>query len=280
MSVTEPVVSTWSSKPGQPNEDTAVTSAQAAVVVDGAGLPEAVRQGCRHSVQWYSNHLAHSMHALLGDPARSIRDALRDAIRETTAAHGPGCSLEGGSPSATIAAYRITGEDLEYVVLGDASVLLARTDDSAQEITDDRLDQLVTPRRQRLLAEWDRSGEFTGDDAWLEAHRRTTEVLRNVPGGFWVCQDDETAADEAIAGRVPLAELTGAVLATDGAARGSQLLGIHDTETLVKRLIDDEHADVFAEIRAAETARQHDLVSRRLKVHDDVTVVSFRVTGP
>lgn len=279
MPVTDPVVSSWPSVPGRPNEDTAVASAATAVVVDGAGLPEAVRQGCRHTVQWYSNHLAQAMHDLLGDHALSMREALRSAIRETTAAHGPGCTLEGGSPSATLAAYRMAGPDLEYVVLGDASVLLARTD-GAEEITDERLDQLATPRRQRLLAEWDRSGEFTGDDAWLEAHRRTTEVLRNVQGGFWVCQDDPAAADEALVGRVPLADLRGVVLATDGAVRGSHLLGIHDTETLVQRLIGDERADVFAEIRAAEAASRDDLVSSRIKVHDDVTVVSFRVTKP
>jgi hypothetical protein len=101
--------------------------------------------------------------------------------------------------------------------------------------------------------------------------------MRNVPNGFWVCQDDEAAADEAIVGRLRLADLEGVVLASDGAVRGNHLLGLHGADSLVTRMVDHEHADVFTEIRQAEASRRDELVARCVKVHDDMTVVSFRI---
>ncbi len=195
-------------------------------------------------------------------------------LEVTAAAHGSGCRLDEGSPSGTVAAWRIRGPNLEYLVLGDASIAFAFNEGGVREIVDDRLDQLVTPLKQELLNRWERTGEFNGDEAWLESHRRTAEVLRNVSGGYWVCQVDPAAADEALHGTVPVANLRGVLLATDGAMRGVHLLGVHDLSQAVRGYLDDGAAELYGDIRAAEDRMEHEFARRRIKPHDDMTVVT------
>lgn len=273
MTIT-PTVFSEPSRPGKVNEDYASVGSTAAVVLDGAGLPAVFRGGCSHSVRWYSKTLAKSLHKCLQDPSASVREALRRALQVTAAAHGPGCRLDQGSPSGTVAAWRICGPNLEYLVLGDASIVFAFNDGGVLEIVDNRLDELVTPLKQELLDRWEQTGEFVGDEAWLESHRRTAEILRNVPGGYWVCQVDPAAADEALHGTIPLATLRGVVLATDGAMRGVHLLSLHDLSHAVRDYLDGGAAELYGDIRAAENRMKHKFARPRIKPHDDMTVVA------
>ena len=74
------------------------------------------------------------------------------------AEHENTCDLAAGSPSATVAAWHITGSDLEYLVLCDSSLLLSFTDGRHLEVTDDRLNQVVEPWVEAALAKRAQSG--------------------------------------------------------------------------------------------------------------------------
>jgi len=130
MNIT-PTVFSEPSRPGQVNEDYASVGSTAVVVLDGAGLPAVFRGGCSHSVRWCSETLAKSLHKQLLDTSVSVRQALRRALQVTAVAHGSGCRLSEGSPSGTVAAWRIRGPNLEYLVLGDASIVFAFNDGGA-----------------------------------------------------------------------------------------------------------------------------------------------------
>ena len=130
---------------GRANEDAVFRSANVAVVVDGAGLPQSMRAGCHHSVDWYSNQLARRFGAALDDAAFTMRQALRRAITEVSQLHD-GCSLVEGSPSATVAAWRLRPHLVEYLVLCDASAIVVLAD-QVVEFTDDRLSVLLAEER-------------------------------------------------------------------------------------------------------------------------------------
>jgi hypothetical protein len=186
--------------------------------------------------------------------------------------------LAAGSPSAAIAAWRIGEAHLEYLVLCDCSVLLGDHTGRSDEITDRRLDDLVDLRlralSQDLVSECDAAGEL------LAIRRATVEAGRNIPGGFWCCQNEPEAAEHALTGRHALSGLRGAVLATDGATRGLHLLpSTHDLDGLVTRALDGAHSSILSEIRAAEHAASAALTARAIKVHDDATLVSLSMPG-
>jgi hypothetical protein len=116
MELAAVTVRSWPASPDCENEDSTADAPQVAVVVDGAGIPSSLRSGCSHSVAWYSRTLAMAFQLHLADPC-VMRDALRSAIADVVAEHENTCDLAEGSPSATVAAWRITSSDLDYLVL-------------------------------------------------------------------------------------------------------------------------------------------------------------------
>ena len=225
--------------PARRNEDAVRVRPGLAVVVDGAGTPKRYRLGCDHTVAWYSHHLADVMVESYADRSADQRDALASAIARVRALH-PECSLEGGSPSATIACFRTNGATMEYLVQCDAAILLQQADGSASMVTDDHIDHV---------------------------DRTRAEELRNHPDGFWLPQGDPAVARHAVVGEVPLDRLRGVVACSDGITRALDRLGLHAVSGLVDSCLTDAE-NLIDEIRRAEA----DGTPRPGKVHDDATL--------
>lgn len=266
--MTDPVLYSLAALPGRENEDAAASGDGIAVVVDGAGLPKSRRRGCGHSVSWYSRMLAESFRVALADRRTSMADALATAIAEVTAAHTGVCDLAEGSPSGTVAAWRIVGDDVEHLVLCDASIVLIPRSGEPVEITDDRLDAVVGERAARLLGADAASASLEERAA---AHFQALDAARNVEGGFWCCHTDPLAACQARTGRTPLRDLAGIVAASDGGTRGFQSHGAHPLERFAALALAGDLAGIAAEIRAAEGGPDRDPLE---KPHDDITLLA------
>lgn len=222
---------------------------EVAVVVDGAGIPQRFRAGCRHSVAWYAHHLASAL-LLHAQDAPDLREALAAAIGAVASLHGGTCDLDAGSPSATVAAVRILPNHLEHLVLCDCSLLLRRRDGSVERRTDDRVDRI-------------RPVEATAD---------AVEALRNAPGGFWVARHEVEAAEQALVGTAPLDQIDRVHLMSDGITRTIDLLGTHDVAGLDAALAADP-LRLLGDLRAAESALE--AARRPRKAHDDASVISI-----
>ncbi|MFI6706517.1 protein phosphatase 2C domain-containing protein [Nonomuraea sp. NPDC050478] len=235
--------------PGRANEDYVLAGPSWVVVLDGATPAPGVEPGCRHGVPWLVRTLAGALAAGIEDGG-PLPEVLAAAITATMKAHGGSCDLGNPhSPSATAALARRRGDRLEYLVLCDSAVALWRRDGSVTVVRDDRLDHLPGGRPYSL---------------------ELVTSLRNRPGGFWVAGACPEAAGQALAGAVPVTELRGAALFTDGATRLADWYG-RAWESLVAGAAEPEK--LLAETREQERARgvPHG------KLHDDATAawVSF-----
>ena len=273
-------VTSWPATGHRANEDCAVVSRDVAVVVDGAGLPASMRSGCRHTVAWYARQLAHRLHQQLGNARVSLRRALRAAIADLAQAHMSTCDLAAGSPSATVAAWRMRATTLEYLVLSDSSVILLHAEGRHQHVTDDRLDRAVARGVDALLAGRPAAAAPLSSVELRAVRRGIIDAQRNTPDGFWCCHHDPSAADEARTGSVALSSLTGAVLATDGAVRGAHLLHAHTLAEMAALAVAGRHGELLGQIRRAECEQRAFLSASALKHHDDATVVSARIGPP
>ena len=223
---------------------------ETAVVVDGAGIPARFRAGCRHSVAWYSHHLA-ACFLQRALEAPDLRAALAEAIVDVRGMHEGECDLAAGSPSATVAAARIADGRVDYLVLCDCSVLIRRTDGTVARFTDDRVDRI---RPAAPTAE-------------------AVEALRNHPDGFWVARHEEEAAAQALVGSLPMRQVRRIHLVSDGITRAIEQLGTHSAVQLEADLAVDAPGFVRG-LRAGEAAL--DVARRPRKVHDDATVITIR----
>lgn len=260
-------------RPQGPNEDFALSSPVAAVVLDGAGMAPGMESGCIHGVAWYVEQLGTRLHAEANRGDTSLADCLATAIDVTATLHRDTCAVDDPlSPSATVAVARVRGDLFEWLVLGDCTVLI----DSNGVVTatsDDRLAHVAPEAREAYAEAAPGSGERR------RAHRalvREERSLRNVSGGYWVAAADAVAASQALAGAEDASRVRSAALLTDGAARLVTTFHATDWRGCLDLLNRHGPEDVIRQVRAAEKSDPHLSRWPRSKPHDDATIAYIR----
>jgi len=112
------------------------------------------------------------------------------------ASHTNTCDMTNGdSPSTTVAILRQRDDAVDYAVLGDSAILIEA-----------RGGELVVAHDDRT--------------AYLPDHTNAgISRSRNTEGGFWIASNRPDAAEWAVTGTFPLAEVTRAAVMTDGITR-------------------------------------------------------------
>lgn len=246
------------------NEDFGAATADTVIVLDGVTPLDRGDVGCRHGVAWFARTLGADLLAHASGGTAPLTDCLAAAIETTRDRHAVTCDPNHpDSPAATVTAVRIGAGELEYLVLADSPLVLD-AGGSLTVITDDR--PARTGRRVRAAETYPTSMELA----------RAIRARRNRSDGYWVAAEDPAAAGAARTGRVPLAGLDRVVLASDGAARPVEELGLTDWREALRALEKEGVRAWLARTRAAERAdaqqRRASGAPPRWKVHDDATI--------
>ncbi|MFD0783820.1 hypothetical protein ACFQZ8_07820 [Micromonospora azadirachtae] len=239
-------MTTAAARAGRINEDFTGAVPTAAVLIDGAGIPGA-ESICRHGVAWYATRLGGRLLGLLSlVPDRRLSALLAEAIEQVTDDHRKTCDVADPiSPSATVAILRVAGGHVDHLVLGDSVLVLDRAGDTPLVVTDPREVAISRSYRSAIAATAAGSDEYHRLLRELRAHR-------NQPGGFWVAKDDPHAAEQAITGSCGAAELTGAVLLSNGASRIVGRFALADWPEVLTVLASSGPAEIIRRVRQAE----------------------------
>lgn len=249
--------------PGGANDDFLLVSGRWAVVLDGVSSYPVPDVGCQHTVPWFVNRLGlHLGYGLATAGESALSDLLADAIMRTAAEHGAACDLRHPlTPAATVAIVRLTGGQVEWLVLGDATVAWTLADGSTGSVTDDRADHL--PNAPVIVADVRRyDPDFVAR-------------VRNQPGGFWVAAADAAAAYQSLTGVLPRREVQRVGLMSDGITRLVERYGWTWADVFAHV---DQHGprSLVEAVRTAETD-DPDPSRWRGKPHDDATAVIARL---
>jgi hypothetical protein len=263
---------TYATRPGsdKANEDFVGGVGEVAVLLDGAGGPAELANGCVHGTPWYVRNLGLQLLTYLSsEPETSLAELLAQSIAEVADMHSDTCDLEHpGSPSSTVAALRARETDVDYLVLSDAVVVLD-LDEGVKAFTDRRIDQLGAHIRERM-------GHLpTGSAAHQEQRIQLVEEQRrwrNRPGGHWVATALPDAAYQAITGSVPKERLHQAALLSDGAGRYVEF-ELGSWEMLIQFLNDHGPAALIDHVRQAEESDPRGERWPRTKRHDDASAL-------
>ncbi len=252
------------------NEDYVSAAPGLVVVLDGATVR--TETGCSHGAAWYANHLGSALSTLASDRRVSLSTALRTAIQHVANQHGE-CDLNHpGTPSAAVAVLRINGDTLEYLLLGDITIVIDSTD-GLHVVVDDRVD--ATARGEREGADRYPIGSPEKQSALLRM-KHAELAVRNQPGGYWVAAADPNVVTQALTGQVVLSELKRAAVLTDGAARIVAMFNLLDWPELLDLLSKTGPDEVVRRIRAVEAADPDGHRWPRNKRSDDATIVYAR----
>lgn len=265
-------LATSAGRTGRPNEDFAGAVPGAAVLLDGAGIPE-TGSICSHGVAWYTHRLGGALLGRLSrDDGQNLAAILAAAIGELADDHRATCDLaDPASPQATVAIVRARGGRLEHLLLADSFLVLDRAGGGPRVITDER----EVAARRACSAPLDGVPRGTPEyDRVRAACVQALRAQRNRPGGYWIAKDDPRAAQEAVTGSRPLAGLDGVALLSNGASRVVDPYGLADWPGVVELLRASGPAGVVHRVRQAEARHPagagqfHDA-----PVPDDATVV-------
>lgn len=245
--------------PGGTNEDYVVSGPDWVAILDGATPRIDTNSGCVHDVSWLVRNLGIAFATYISaDSANTLADSLRNSIQHVRDMHSDTCDLNNpDSPSATFAAIKVRVQapepTLDYLVLGDSPIAIEHTDGTITAISD---------QRSGLLSSY------------------TTEAVRaarNQPNGFWIASTVARAADEALAGGMPIAGMRRTTLMTDGVTRYFERLGMGGISNLLQDLNATGPWAVIKRIRKAEEellpGESTEPNGRRVKRHDDATAV-------
>ncbi|WP_253879567.1 protein phosphatase 2C domain-containing protein [Actinomadura rupiterrae] len=257
----------WAKQPDRPNEDYVLATPDVVVLLDGSGVPPSAETGCRHGLPWFVRTLANSMIGTAQQTDNSLARALKQAIELTALAHADTCDPNHPvSPSSTVVAVRRHDENLEWLVLGD-SFLVMRGRAQIEVITDQRLKHGAVKQRSALRRADGRNPELW--NALVTEERR----LRNHPDGYWIAAGEPEAADHALTGIVPLADLTHALLFSDGGARPVDPFGVVTWDECFHDLAQNGPAAWLRRLREIENSDPDRTRWPRSKRHDDATAV-------
>ncbi|MFI5875993.1 integrase [Streptomyces sp. NPDC051445] len=259
------------SEPDRANEDFAAAAPGAAVLLDGAGVAGA-ETGCTHGVAWFSATLGGLLlSTITAHPTRPLPECLADAIGAVRSLHEDACDLTfRASPTSTVVAVRMHPRAMEYLVLGDSSLLLANRDGAATVVTDRRLDDVGKRLRGPVDTLPTGSPEHA---AALADYRNTLTRFRNQPGGFWIAGPEPRAAEHALTGTVPLESLTSVTLLSDGASRLVDRFECATWQEMLAVLEAGGPAELIRKVREIETDDPQGHRWPRGKAHDDATVL-------
>jgi hypothetical protein len=199
------------------NEDFIAATTSVVVVVDGASVPPGLAAGCVRGTAWFARQLGVQVLALLATKAdHSPAASLSQAISQVAALHAHTCDLRHpGSPSATVAILREQPETVDYLVLGDTTLLLEEPA-GIRVVTDDRLENVASIQHGAMHQHATGSADHDRSFAELVTEQRRH---RNHPDGFWVASTDPTAAQHALVDTVARHGLRRAAVLSDGATR-------------------------------------------------------------
>jgi hypothetical protein len=205
--------------------------------------------------------------------ALPLAGLLADAIRAVGADHYGRCDLDNpGTPASTVCLLKHQSDHVEYLVLCDSPLVLD-LDGNVDVITDDRLDKVIGPLRDRAL-----TGESALDSAeHLATVRRIIgerQRFTNQPGGYWIAAANPAAAHEAVTGTAPLhgpQRLRRAALLTDGASAAVDQYKLFDWAGLLDVLTNAGPRDLIRRVRDAEAGDRDGRVQPRYKRHDDAS---------
>jgi Protein phosphatase 2C len=251
------------------NEDFIAATASVAVVIDGASVPPELGTGCGHGTAWFARQLGTQLLALLSTEAnRSPADNLAQAITAVAALHAGTCDLgHPGSPSATVAILREQPDAVDYLVLGDTTILLEEPT-GIRVITDDRLEHVAAVQHGAMHQHATGSADHARSFAELVAEQRRH---RNHPDGFWVASTDPDAAQHALADTVARNGPRRAAVLSDGATRLVDRFGLLDWPSFLNTLAEQGPGAIISQVRAAEDSDPDGRRWPRGKRHDDAS---------
>lgn len=168
-----------------------------------------------------------------------------------------------------MAIVRFDEDRVDFLALADVFVVLDSSESGPQVVTDSR-EVSVRSECSSVLR-----GLPTGTPEYERARLSVIDALRarrNQPGGYWIAKDDPHAAMQAVTGSVPLGQLNGAALLSNGASRVVDPYRLAEWPAVLDLMRTRGPDEILRRVREAETEARATGSIPDIRLPDDATV--------
>lgn len=151
---------------------------------------------------------------------------------------------------ATVAILREQPEAIDWLVLGDTTILLEEPT-GLQTLTDDRLEHVAAGQHRAMHHHATGSADHDRSLAELVTEQRRH---RNHPDGFWVASIDPAAVQHALTDTVPRDGLQRGAVLSDGATRLVDRFGLLEWPSFLDVLAEQGPDAIIQQVRAPRPA--------------------------
>ncbi|MPZ91868.1 MAG: hypothetical protein GEU68_09610 [Actinobacteria bacterium] len=269
------------------NEDaTGTFRDHTAWVLDGADDSLVDETRCPHGAYWYSRSLHVALAQCLSEDEPPLDVVLQRAIQRVRDKHQTECEDPWyRKPSAAVALLRHGSESLDYLVLGDVSILL-ESSGAVVHITDRRMHQIAKGIRYAILDRL-RQGHGYDDPQRVALLRELVEQeqrARNTTSGYSIAAYDPRAAFHSVTESLPFTSseptIDRAALLSDGAERAVSTFGLwSDWRDFMRIAPTEGPAECIKRIREAELLDYSGKQHPRTKFSDDASTILWAGTS-
>lgn len=205
----------------------------------------------------------------------TLENILSNAISQTREVYLEVQEVPKYTPSATVAMIKVSGNSVDYLVLGDCTVAFPSKD---LLVSDKRL-ELVAVKERQALSNLVKQKVSEDSAEYIQCRQQLVieeQKYRNKPNGFYVAELDPEVVKYAITSSVTLEDSSDIILMSDGLSRAYECLGLFEsTEELIQYIKTSGAHTLVKNIRLREEflARKIGLPS----VHDDVSFLLLTV---
>lgn len=266
-----------------PNEDHVWTGDGAAIVLDGAtGLTDTQYTDGDTDGRWYVETLSSEIQERIEstNSLSEIVEASVEAVSTRFEEITDSTTLEKHEmPSGAGAIVRWNEETVEYLILGDCSVILETDDGTIAELGEGprELDNQVVQRMEEIRT------NAEGSISYDELRRRVDDLLienrkkMNEEGGYWTLGHSTEAIQYATTGEIPREGVEEVIAFTDGFEVIVPTYDVFvDWKRLIQYISDNGLDRAIRTLRAFEKADPECRTYPRLKPSDDIGIAHIQ----
>lgn len=262
------------------NEDSCYVCDEFGFVIDGATGVTSQKVSCMQTdAQWFSFAFRDYLITALKDKTKNLKQIVSEGIEfvDKQFYEFDGADAVTSKPSAAIAIFRIMGDEIEYFVLGDCTVIF-NGDDAKNFISND----LVKSDLKNIQILISRAKE--NNINVVDARPLVNDVLyqtrqtKNTPSGYWILADDPKAVNYAEYGFVKKQNIKQVLALSDGFSQVYDLFKIYSMKEFADKLYYGMKIEKMYDILYKNQEKDKFCNNfPRFKLRDDATIVELKL---
>lgn len=260
---------------GLVNEDVCDFGKKSAWVIDGAtGITKKMPVE-KTDAFWYVSKLSNYIKLNISNEEISLHSILKDAIKnlkDEFKKYDSRPMEKYEYPSASIAVIRQIEGFLEYIVIGDCSIILDKND-KVEIISDRRISLLENDIIKKFKYYNDQNIYSISEivNILLFDFKKMREKM-NSKEGYWILSFEEKSVDNSIYGKVDSKSINNIIILTDGITRLIDVFKLYKADQLRAKILEKGLEEVCKELRFYEKEIDPDAKQfSRIKCTDDAT---------